>query len=98
MLFRSTISKELTNEQNIKDNAKGIIDGRIVFKRFSQEEQRGLARGGQAHVEASLILGTEEGTNSTSNSTPEEQEDRIERFAKEKGIWIDDVTNTLDKQ
>ncbi|HET8686323.1 MAG TPA: hypothetical protein VFM18_06625, partial [Methanosarcina sp.] len=83
------------NLQKIADYAKQIIEGTRVFERFSQGEQRGIAAGGQIHAEASIILAAENATNTTSNADPQWQEDTIEKYAKQKGIWIDDVTKTL---
>lgn len=81
-----------SQQQNLKQNATEIIVGKKVFKRFSQEEQRGFTEGGRANVEASLLLAANEGTGREDNTTPQAQEDSIEQYAKENNIWIDDTT------
>lgn len=80
--------------QTSKD-ANDIITGKKVFERFSQEEQRGFAEGGSNHVEASILLAGSESTSGKDNTTPETQENSIEAYAKEKGIWTENTTESL---
>jgi len=84
--------------KTIENEAESIIEGRIVFKRFSPQEQSGIARGGKIHAGASVILGTKDSTNSTSNLSNEEQENRIEEYAKEKGVWVENTNKEFDSK
>lgn len=81
--------------QKIKDYADQIITGKTVFERFSPQEQRGITAGGEIHAEATLILARESGTGKNDAATNEQQENSIERYAKDKGVWIDNPTQTL---
>jgi len=89
--------KDVTLQQTTKD-ANDIITGKKVFERFSPQEQRGFTEGGANHVEASIILGRSEGTGGKDNATPEAQENSIETFAKEKGIWTNNTTQNLTEK
>jgi Serine/Threonine/Tyrosine Kinase found in polyvalent proteins len=84
-------------KQNEKD-ANDIITGKKVFERFSPSEQRGIADGGKIHAEATLLLNSNEGTSGENNSDPQTQEDRVEKYAKDKGIWTDNTTSELTKK
>ena len=100
--FRGEIVSE-NNEnklslQKITDYANQILTGKTVFKRFSQDEQRGFTEGGQIHVEATILLAGENSTNSTPNASVEEQESAIEQYAKEKGVWVENINETFDKK
>ena len=87
--------KVVNLQSQIKSDANDIIAGKKVFKRFTPQEQRGLAEGGENHVEASLLLSRNERTGGKDNTTPEAQENSIEKYAKEKGIWTDNTTQAL---
>ena len=79
--------------------------GRLVYQRFSPQEQYGCATGGHANVIATLIAGAEVGTDNSYSSTlidfKEErelaarQEAAIENWAKAVGLWTDDVDKQL---
>ena len=84
--------KDLSLQDKTKNNANNIINGKAVFERFSPQEQRGFTEGGTRNVEASLLLATSEGTSGKDNSTPEAQENRIEQYAKDERIWVDNTT------
>ncbi|MFN5416284.1 MAG: hypothetical protein ACK5B9_04445 [Flavobacteriia bacterium] len=85
----SAENKEIINKS--KENAKGIESGTKVFKRFSQDEQSGISKGGRIHAESTLILGEKNGANKETSATNEEQENIIEQYAKEEGIWVEDI-------
>lgn len=59
-----------------------------IYERFSSEEQRGLRKGGRAHVAASIIAGRSVGTRETQDRKNNRQEKDITQYAKRKGIWI----------
>jgi len=88
----------VTLQNKNQQDANDIITGKKIFKRFSQAEQRGIADGGSIHAEASLILAREEGTGGKDAATNEEQEGHIEDYAKKKGVWIENPTETLTKE
>ena len=45
--------------------AEQFISGKLVYQRFSPQEQHGCAAGGTTNVIASLLAGAETGTDST---------------------------------
>ena len=80
---------------------------RLIFKRFSPQEQHGCAAGGPIHVIATILAGAE----APSNSIPEGLSDIkrelqlaafqakvIETWAKSVELWIDDVEHYLSKR
>lgn len=83
------------NDAELTKQAKSIIGGDSVFNRFSPQEQRGFAEGGTNNVEASILLSASEGAGGKDNTTPKAQENRIEDYAKSKGIWTDNTTQAL---
>ena len=84
--------------------AAEFISGRLVYQRFSPQEQHGCAAGGHANVIASLLAAAEVGTdraNSAALSDYEkecqrgaQQEIVIERWAKSVGLWTDCVNES----
>lgn len=84
--------------------AEQFISGQLLYKRFSPHEQYGCAAGGASNVIASLLAGAEVGTNQDAqrlNGFQRElqcgtvQAERIERWARTVGIWIDRVDEVL---
>lgn len=88
----------LDNLLNIKKIANAIKAGTSIFKRFSQAEQRGLTEGGTTNVEASVILGGKSIADKSFANSNEAQEEEIESYAKENGIWYDNPTEQLTKE
>lgn len=77
---------------------------KLLFKRFSPQEQYGCTAGGLSNVIASILAGAETkadpGDEELSDFKREikqgkEQAKRIESWAKRVGIWIDDVDTVL---
>ena len=68
---RDIIAKGFTPEGLLKLDtyAAEFISGRLVYQRFSPQEQYGCAAGGHANVIASLLAGAEVGTDSQSSPT-----------------------------
>lgn len=95
--FRTWFGEWNIKNEDYEQQAREIESGRAVFERFSQKEQSGFARGGKIHVEASLILGANEGAGGQILQR-EEQEGRIEQYAKEKGVWIDNTDVSLSEE
>lgn len=95
---KSKSQKNDLSLQKITQDANDIITGKKVFERFSQDEQRGFAEGGQSHVEATLILARNESASGQDKFTTEAQESSIESYAKENGIWVDNTTKQLTEQ
>ena len=85
--------------------AEQFIRGKLVYQRFSPQEQYGCAEGGTTNVIASLLAGTEAGSdckNSSSLSDYErdcqlgaQQEAVIEKWAKVVGVWTECVEESL---
>jgi len=61
---RAIIAEGFTPEGLLKLDtyAAEFISGRLVYQRFSPQEQHGCAAGGHANVVASLLAGAEAGT------------------------------------
>ena len=67
---RTVIAEGFTPEglQKLDTYAAEFISGRLVYQRFSPQEQHGCAAGGHANVVASLLAGAEAGADSESAS------------------------------
>jgi len=65
------ISECFTSEglQKLDSYAEQFISGRLVYQRFSPQEQHGCAAGGATNVIASLLARAEAGTDSQNSST-----------------------------
>lgn len=83
------------NPTQLANHAKQIEQGLAVYERFSPQEQRGLSAGGRIHVEASLIAGRSVETGTSKEDRNESQEKDIEHYAKQRGIWFDNVNDSL---
>lgn len=90
--------KNVSLTPQIKQDADNIIAGKAVFERFSPEEQRGFAEGGRSHVEVSIILSGENSPSESAANANEAQEESIEKYAKENGIWYDNPTEQLTEK
>jgi hypothetical protein len=92
------IAEGFTSEglQKLDSYAEQFISGRLVYQRFSPQEQHGCATGGATNVIASLLAGAETGSDSQDSSTLSDyqrecklgaqQEGVIERWAKAVGV------------
>ena len=60
------IAEDFTPEglQKIDSYAEKFISGKLVYQRFSPQEQHGCAAGGATNVIASLLAGAEAGQDS----------------------------------
>ena len=65
------IAEGFTSEGLLKldSYAEQFISGRLVYQRFSPQEQHGCATGGATNVIASLLAGAEAGTDSENQGT-----------------------------
>jgi hypothetical protein len=87
--------------------AEQFISGKLVYQRFSPQEQHGCATGGATNVIVSLLAGAEIGSDSQNSPTLSDyqrecqlgaqQESVIERWAKAVGVWTDEVDEQLPK-
>ena len=103
------IAEGFTSEGLLKldSYAEQFISGRLVYQRFSPQEQHGCAAGGSTNVIASLLAGTEAGSDSQDSQALSDyqrecqlgaqQESVIERWAKAVGVWTDGVDEQLPK-
>lgn len=80
------------------------ISGKLLFKRFSPQEQHGCAAGGSSHVIATILAGTEAPADPRNVRLSDfkrelqqaaHQKRCIEEWAKAVGIWIDDAESFL---
>ena len=105
--LRRIIAEGFTPEGLLKLDcyAEQFISGRLVYQRFSPQEQYGCTTGGATNVIASLLAGAEVSTNRGGQATFSDfqrerecatrQEVVIEQWAKKVGIWTDHVESTL---
>ena len=78
---------------------------KIVYKRFSPQEQHGSSAGGGTHVIASLLAGAESATSGnaeesiadfkTESQLAKKQIEAIKRWAIKSGVWFHDVDSVL---
>lgn len=92
--IHNIIAEGFTSEglQKLDSYAEQFISGRLVYQRFSPQEQHGCAAGGATNVIASLLAGAEIGSDSQDSSALSDyqrecqlgaqQESVIERWAK----------------
>ena len=105
----SIIAEGFTPEGLLKldSYAEQFISGKLVYQRFSPQEQHGCSAGGTTNVIASLLAGAEAGTDSEDQGTLSDyqrecqfgaqQEAVIEQWAKAVGLWTECVEETLPK-
>ena len=74
--------------------AEQFISGKLVYQRFSPQEQHGCSAGGTTNVIASLLSGAEAGTDSQCQLGAQ-QETVIEQWAKAVGLWTECVEESL---
>lgn len=93
--------------KTLESYAEQFATGRILYKRFSPTEQRGCAKGGQAHVIASLLAGAKigpdilagaSGRDESQSQCAQEQARRIEAWAKKAGCWVDNADEALARR
>lgn len=84
--------------------ATDFITGRLIYKRFSPQEQLGCATGGYAHVVASIIAGAENDSDSSLEAVSDfkrqqqrgaTQAHNIEKWARCTGCWIEDINHNI---
>ena len=104
---RSIIAEGFKPEGLLKldSYAEQFISGRLVYQRFSSQEQHGCSAGGTTNVIASLLSGAEAGTDPQDQGTLSDyqkecqlgaqQEAVIEQWAKAVGLWTECVEESL---
>ncbi len=107
--IRTIIDEGFVSEglQKLDTYAAEFISGRLVYQRFSPQEQYGSSAGGQPNVVASLLAGAEAGTNPATEGTLSEfererqqgarQESVIEQWARSVGLWTECIDDSLPK-
>ena len=105
--IRSIIAEGFTPEGLLKLDgyAAQFISGKLVYQRFSPQEQHGCATGGTTNVIASLLAGAEAGSDSKDSQTfgnykrefqlGAKQETVIEQWARAVGLWTECVEESL---
>ena len=88
--------------------AEQFISGKLVYQRFSPQEQYGCSAGGTTNVIASLLAGAEAGSDSENQAAFDDyqrecqlgaqQEAVIEKWAKAVGLWMICMMRTLSVQ
>jgi hypothetical protein len=71
---------------------------KALSKRFSPEEQRGLSEGGRIHEEASLVAGRGSRPGETQDELNDRQENQVESYAKDKGVWDENPVANLTQK
>ena len=104
---RTIIAEGFTPEGLLKldSYAEQFISGKLVYQRFSPQEQHGCAAGGTTNVIASLLAGAEAGTDPQDQGTfsdyqrecqlRAQQEAVIEKWARTVGQWTEHVEESL---
>lgn len=93
--------------EKLENYGELFCNGRLLFKRFSPQEQHGCAAGGTTHVIASILAGAE----APADCFPKEitgfkreleyaayQTKIIEKWAKATDVWIEDIDEFLNLQ
>ena len=105
---RSIIAKGFTPEGLLKldSYAEQFISGKLVYQRFSPQEQHGCSAGGTTNVIASLLAGAEVGSDPQDQGTLSDyqrecqlgaqQEAVIEKWAKAVGLWTECVEESCE--
>ena len=105
--IRSIIADGFTPEGLLKldSYAEQFLSGKLVYQRFSPQEQHGCSAGGTTNVIASLLAGAEAGTDSQNQRALSDyqsecqlgaqQEAVIELWAKAVGLWTECVEESL---
>ena len=105
---KNIIDDGFTSEglQKLDYYAELFIRGRLVYKRFSSQEQHGCSAGGAVHVIASLLAGAENCPDSELEGREEfkrelkyaeKQARAIEKWARKVNVWYDDVDKVLNR-
>lgn len=101
------INKGFDNDGNerLKQYGDQFVDGRLLFTRYTIDEQRGCAAGGDLHVAATLlasaeiaadrVFATEDGFK-RQQQCAEKQIMAIENWAKSIGCWFDYVDKVYE--
>jgi hypothetical protein len=96
------IADDFTSEglQKLDEYAELFIRRKLLYQRFSSQEQYGCAEGGITHAIATLLAGAEDSSNPSHQGGSdfkiqcqrgEKQADIIERWAKKVDLWIESV-------
>ena len=104
---RNIIDDGFTSEglQQLDYYAELFIRGRLIYKRFSPQEQHGCSKGGAVHVIASLLAGAENCPDSELEGREEfkrelkyaeKQTRAIEKWARIVNVWYDYVDRFLN--
>ena len=105
----SIIDADFTPEGllSLDSYAADFISGRLVYQRFSPQQQYGCSAGGNANVIATLLAGAEDCANRTYPPTLSDyqrerqrgakQEEAIEKWAKVVGLWTEHVEDQLSQ-
>ena len=102
-IIRNGFDREGLNK--LEEYAKQFINGQLLFKRYTENEQFGCAVGGTLHVIASILAGAEAPANQITapeHSFKREQQQAaaqaivIEQWARAVGCWTDNVDNEFE--
>ena len=88
--YKETVVQLTTNQ--IIQLTQNVLKGRLLLNRLPPGDEQGRLRGGERHVQASLVAYRETlagGENQNSTAQRVAQENALETFARETGIWFD---------
>lgn len=92
--------------KQLEQYAQQFISGRLLFTRYTVDEQLGCAAGGTIHVIASILAGAEtpadqltapEGSFKREQQRAEAQATVLEQWARKVGCWTEDVDKEYEK-
>lgn len=107
--IKSFIERDFSFEdiQKLEHYAEQFVSGKLVYKRFSPQEQHGCSIGGNAHVIASLLAGAEVATSKDVEGSvsdfkrecelAEKQTEAIKKWAVKNHLWIENIEEDLSK-
>jgi hypothetical protein len=89
---RTIIAEGFTSEGLLKldSYAEQFISGRLVYQRFSPQEQHGCSAGGATNVIASLLAGAEAGTDRQDSSALSDYQRECQLGNKSNTIFVVD--------
>ena len=98
--IKEIIDNDFSKEGLLKLEEYGRLydERKIIYKRFSPQEQHGCSEGGGSHVIASLLAGAKVATSGiieesisdfkTESQLAKKQIEAIKNWAKKTGVWI----------
>ncbi|NBW34830.1 MAG: hypothetical protein EBR30_07395 [Cytophagia bacterium] len=82
----------------LEDYGKQLEEGKVIYDRFLEEENSGFVSGGHILAESTLLATRNAGVDESQDERVDRQEAEIEKYAKLKGIWIENTEDFLSEK